>query len=187
VIFSGVALVLTGCSTFPPKEATSMGPYLEALTATEPGEGLSPKPGSDVEKQALARFTEFYKEFSTDSISNGIRKVYSEDTFFEDPFKTTQGIDALEEYMLKSAKTVNSCTFKINEIAVSSGNYYARWVMNLSLNRSPDKPMVAGGVTHFRLNKDGLVNFHKDHWNAGEVYERIPLLGSMIRYIKGKF
>jgi len=40
-------------------------------------------------------------------------------------------------------------------------------------------------ATHVRFASDGRVNFHRDHWDAAEEpYEKLPLLGSLMRALK---
>jgi hypothetical protein len=43
------------------------------------------------------------------------------------------------------------------------------------------------GCTQFELNDQGLIVLHRDYWDAGQqVYEKIPLLGSVMRMIRRK-
>ena len=144
-------------------------------------------PGSAEEKVALERFEKFYQEFSEDVVRRDIRKVYAAEAYFRDPFKEVIGIDAIEEYFLNSAETVHECTFDITDVAVHEGNYYFRWTMHLVTKRYKDKPIDAPGMSHVRFDENGMVTFHQDYWDAGVVYEKVFLLGSVIRWIKGQF
>ena len=41
------------------------------------------------------------------------------------------------------------------------------------------------GATHLRFAADGRVSFHRDYWDAAEeLYEKLPLLGSLMRGLK---
>ena len=43
------------------------------------------------------------------------------------------------------------------------------------------------GVSRMQINEEGKVISHIDYWDAAEnVYEKIPLLGAVLRFIKRK-
>ena len=42
-------------------------------------------------------------------------------------------------------------------------------------------------MTHVRFDDQGRVLFHQDYWDAGSVvYERVPVLGSLVRFVKAR-
>ena len=161
--------------------------YEQALVETDPAKVAGPKPGSAEEKEAVSRFMDFYRVFSSEVIRKGLRGLYADGAYFRDGFKEVVGIEAMEDYFLKSAEGIQSCTFDIQEMAVHGGNYYFRWVMNLSMKRSPDDPIRTVGMSHVRYDAKGKVIFHQDYWDTGAVYEKIPVMGAVIRWIKNKF
>lgn len=161
--------------------------YQKALAQTDPAKAGILQPGSPEEKEAVARFEDFYRVFSAEVIRKSLRGLYAEDAYFRDGFKEVVGIEAMENYFLNSAEGVSSCTFDIQQMAVHEGNYYFRWVMDLTMKRSPDDPIRTVGMSHVRFDKSGKVSFHQDYWDTGAVYEKIPVLGAVIRWIKAKF
>ena len=41
------------------------------------------------------------------------------------------------------------------------------------------------GASHLVLNEQGLVTLHRDYWDAAEeLYEKLPLVGSLMRWLK---
>jgi hypothetical protein len=41
------------------------------------------------------------------------------------------------------------------------------------------------GATHQRFGADGLIVEHRDYWDvAEELYEKLPLLGTLMRWLK---
>ncbi|MDP3310767.1 MAG: nuclear transport factor 2 family protein, partial [Polaromonas sp.] len=41
------------------------------------------------------------------------------------------------------------------------------------------------GTSHLKLTGAGLVSYHRDYWDAAEeLYEKLPLLGSLMRWLK---
>jgi hypothetical protein len=42
-------------------------------------------------------------------------------------------------------------------------------------------------MSHVRFGPDGKVVFHADYWDTSIVFERAPVIGSIIRWAKEKF
>jgi len=179
-------LILGGC-TQRVQEGVDMVRYEKALAETDPAKVAGLQPGSQLEKEAVARFVDFYRVFSSEVIRKGLRGLYADSAYFRDGFKEVLGIEAMEAYFLNSAEGIQTCTFDIQEIAVHQGNYYFRWVMHLTMKRSPDDPIRTVGMSHVRYDARGKVSFHQDYWDTGVVYEKVPVMGAVIRWIKNKF
>jgi hypothetical protein len=48
-------------------------------------------------------------------------------------------------------------------------------------------PITIHGSSHLRFNAVHQVIYHRDYWDAAEeLYEKIPVLGSLMRLIKRK-
>jgi hypothetical protein len=46
-------------------------------------------------------------------------------------------------------------------------------------------PSATTGISHVRFSSDGKVIFHQDYFDAAAfLYEKIPVLGGEIRFIK---
>jgi hypothetical protein len=180
-------LILIGCSCKANQEEVEMDNYSIALQKTDPGAVPLLEQGSVAEQEAIARFSAFYQVFSTEVIRKDIRAVYAPHAYFRDPFKEVIGADDIEEYFLKSAETIHECTFEIEDVAVHEGDYYFRWIMNLTTKRYRDEPIRAPGMSHVRFDEKGMVVFHQDYWDSSVIYEKVLLLGSTIRWIKRQF
>jgi hypothetical protein len=179
--------IASGCAATTHQEEYEMNTYFKVLDETDPTKVGNLEPGSDEEKEAIARFTTFYAVFSADVIKKGVKNLYAEDAYFRDVYKTVRGRDSIEAYFLKSAETVHECTFDIQDIAVHEGNYYFRWIMHLTTKRWKDEPIKAVGMSHVRFDKEGMVIFHQDYWDSSIIYEKVPIMGSVIRWIKRQF
>lgn len=186
VLICMVLLIVWGCS-HRVQGGDDMARYKQALAETDPAKAGSIQPGSADEKEAISRFVDFYRVFSPEVIRKGLRGLYADGAYFRDGFKEVVGIEAMEAYFLNSVEGIQTCTFDIQEMAVHAGNYYFRWVMHLTMKRSPDDPIRTVGMSHVRYDARGKVIFHQDYWDTGVVYEKIPVMGAVIRWIKNKF
>lgn len=178
-------LVLSGCGEAKPDAgAVNMDMYHKALERTAPGRMPLVTKGTDMEREAIRKFTDFYREYSSDIIRKHCRAVYAEDAYFGDPFKSVEGIDPIEAYFIKMAEPVKECTFAIEGVHSEQSEYYIRWVMKLTIKRSPNDPIVAQGISHVRFGADGKVVFQQDYWDTSVMFERIPVVGGLTRWVK---
>ena len=158
--------------------------YREALARTAPAAIQLLCPGADGEQAALARFREFYEVYSAERIRAGVRALYAPDAYFGDPFKSVQGLDAIERYFLKMAEPIQECTFAIDRCDGAGGEYYCTWEMHLLSRAAPRKPVRVLGISHVRFSTDGQVVFQQDYWDTGAVLDVLPVVGRLTRHVK---
>ncbi len=177
-------LALAGCAGGKPMTLES---YYKELAVTDPAKTALVKPGSAEEKAGIEAFKEYYKVFAEDVIRRDTKRLYSKDAFFKDGYKEVKGVDAIESYFVATTKAIHECTFDIQDWSSHEGNYYFRWIMKLRLKRDKDNPMEQIGMTHARFGPDGKIIFHADYWDTSVVFERVPVMGSVIRWVKESF
>jgi len=177
-------IALWGCTGGKPMTLEN---YTKELAVTDPAKTSPVKPGSAEEKSGIENFKEYYKVFAEDVIRRDTKKLYARDAYFRDGYKEVKGVDAIETYFIATTKAVVSCTFDITDVSVHEGNYYFRWVMKLTIKRDKDNPMEQIGMSHIRFGPDGKVIFHADYWDTSIVFERVPVLGAIIRWAKEQF
>ena len=177
-------IALSGCTGGKPMTLEN---YYRELAATDPAKTALVKPGSSEEKAGIAAFRDYYKVFAEDVIRRDTKNLYAKDAFFKDGYKEVKGVEAIETYFIATTKAIVSCTFDIADVSVHEGNYYFRWVMKLTIQRDRDNPMEQVGMSHVRFGPDGKVVFHTDYWDTSIVFERAPVIGSIIRWAKEQF
>jgi steroid delta-isomerase len=177
-------LLLWGCVA---GTQQTMKNYYRALDDTDPKNTALLKSGSAEEKAAIEAFKEYYKVFAEDVIRRDTKKVYARDAFFKDGYKEVKGVEAIERYFIATTEAIHECTFDIQDWSSHEGNYYFRWVMKLRLKRDKDNPIEQIGMTHARFGPDGKIIFHADYWDTSVVFERVPVMGSVIRWVKESF
>ena len=186
VVLGLILIVLSGCVYDESKKGAFMKNYMQVLASTDPQKIESLRQGSEEEKKAIEKFYDFYKVFSADVIRKSIKDVYAENAYFRDGFREVQGAENLEKYFLSSTETFHECTFDIQDVASHEGNYYYRWVMNLFLKRNKDEKLQAVGMSHVRYDKNGKIIFQQDYWDTGVIFEKIPVLGPIITWIRNR-
>lgn len=162
-----------------------MSRYMDALSATSRERVDLVEKGSETETRAIEQFRALFSHFEAERLQNGVPALYSDDAYFRDTFTELQSAREIEDYFVRSAKAVDECRFDIQDVTESNGNYYFRWAMTLRLDRYKDEPPdVSVGMTHVRFNQDGRIIFQQDYWDAANVYEKIPVMGDMLRFTK---
>jgi len=179
-----VALSLIGCSTSSQDKKNGMETYYQALQDTEPHEGETLQPGSKEEWAAIERFVALYTTYTEDNIRSHVRDLYAPNAYYRDSFTELQGIEDIEAYLIEGTHMMHDLTFDLQDVAVHDGNYYFRWITRFSLKRKKDEVIHFPGMSHVRFNTEGRIVFHQDFWDAGVIYERLPIIGFFIKWLK---
>jgi hypothetical protein len=177
-------LVLFGCATTAQNKKPGMENYYQALRDTEPHENETLQPGSEKERAAIERFVALYSTYTEDNVRKHARDLYAQDAYYRDSFTEMQGVDNIEAYLIQGTHIMHNLTFDLQDVAVHNGNYYFRWITRFSQKRKRDEVTHLPGVSHVRFNKEGRIIFHQDFWDAGVIYEQLPIVGFFIRWLK---
>jgi hypothetical protein len=125
----------------------------------------------------------WFESLTRDSVA-GIERVYAPDAYFKDPFNEVHGSAAIGKVFAHMFDQVGEPRFVVTE----------RWQHESGAALLWDFKFVQGGVerlvrgaSHLRFAPDGRIVFHRDYWDvAEELYEKVPLLGGVLRAIKSR-
>ena len=79
---------------------------------------------------------------------------------------------------------VDQPRFTLDDALVDGNQAFLTWLFHFRRKGSPEEMCVRGG-THLRFDGTGRVVLHRDYWDAAEeLYEKLPLLGSLMRWLK---
>ena len=162
--------------------------YEEALVYTAAPEVGQLLPDSEAEKEAIERFSKFIGHMQADSVGENARAVYAEDAYFNDTIKELTGSEAIGAYLAESLGATEQVEVEVVDVARSGINYYYRWVMDIKFRKLNNGDWARSeGMSHIRFNADGRVVLHRDYWDAaGGLFAYMPIIGSVIRWIKGR-
>ncbi|OGP55630.1 MAG: hypothetical protein A2Y65_00490 [Deltaproteobacteria bacterium RBG_13_52_11] len=177
-------LAFFGCATGAQNKKHGMEAYYQALQDTDPYKHDMIQQGSEKEREAIELFSSLYATFTEDNIRRYIRDLYAHNAYYRDGFAEMEGVENIESYFIKGTKTIHELKFDLQDVAVHDGNYYFRWITKFSLKSEKDEVIHLPGISHVRFDKDGRIIFHQDFWDTGVIYERIPIIGFIIRWLK---
>jgi len=69
---------------------------------------------------------------------------------------------------------------------VDGDQAFLSWDFHFRLQRfDTQTTQTVRGGTHLQFNEQGLIQSHRDYWDAAEeLYEKLPLLGGLMRWLK---
>ena len=162
--------------------------YGEALeqTALSLGDGF--EAGSAEEIQAIARFTEFLREWDPDTIAGSVRSVYASEAYFNDTIKEIHTSEQIARYLAESLEATETVRVEVTDVARSGVDYYFRWVMDIKFRNLNNGAWTRSeGMSQIRFDHEGKVLLHRDFWDAaGGLFAYMPVVGSLLKWIKGR-
>lgn len=132
------------------------------------------------------RFTQIAAWFQTltpESLSN-VADIYAADAVFIDPFNTLCGLGSVQAVYQHMFDTLEQPRFIVTTVVAEGQQAFMVWEFYFTARA---QSLKISGCTQFELNDQGLISVHRDYWDAAQqVYEKIPLLGAVLRLIRRK-
>ena len=137
--------------------------------------------------QPTSKIYDFFNDTNKDNMKEQVEKFYAPSAVFEDPFTKVTGRDRLLSYYEGLYKELDSISFDIKTEFQSGDETVAIWTMTMKhKNLAGGEAVVVDGVSFVRFENDKAV-YHRDYFDAGALlYEHVPILGSIVRWLKGK-
>jgi len=136
---------------------------------------------------AVARVVDFYESLSPDSLAR-IAEVYAADARFKDPFNEVCGLPAIEKVFRHMYEQVQEPRFRVSSRMEEGDEAWLAWEFEFRFRGWKEAELQCiRGATHLRFAADGRVATHRDYWDTGEeLYARLPLLGTLMRWLRGR-
>ena len=135
---------------------------------------------------ALERLATFFETLTPQTVPQ-LAQVYAADARFKDPFNDVQGHAAIIGIFRHMYVQLHEPRFVVLERVArpEGGHAFLTWELHFGFARRPAVRHVIRGATHVRFDAAGQVALHRDYWDAAEeLYEKIPVLGIMMRVLK---
>jgi hypothetical protein len=125
-----------------------------------------------------------FENLSPNSI-DALVALYSKDAFFKDPFNEVKGRADIRHIFTHMFTQVNNPHFVIKNTLENGSQACLIWEFIFQLKQSPNLDQVIRGCTWMTFNEELLITEHRDYWDAAEeLYEKIPVLGGLMRWLK---
>ena len=132
-----------------------------------------------------ARLAQAYEALTPHTLP-ALLALYDKEAGFKDPFNQVRGAEALARIYIHMFETLEVPRFKILHTATEGDLAYLVWDFTFQ-RKGKDTPWRIHGATQIRYTPTGLVQDHRDYWDAAEeLYEKLPLVGALMRWLRGR-
>ena len=127
----------------------------------------------------------YFETLTQESVAN-LGEYYSRDACFKDPFNEVRGIEEIQRVFRHMFATLDAPAFVIQEFWLKDRSAVFLWEFRFFFRgKKPSPQQHFTGMSLLRFDDAGQVNHHRDYWDAAEeIYEKFPLIGSTLRWIK---
>lgn len=132
------------------------------------------------------RFNDFYSTLDVDALAR-LSRVYHPQVTFADPVGVHQGLLALDGYFRKLLGGCTRCEFTIRQQQFDSSRGFVNWTMTFASPRlNGGRPIDVDGSSVLGIRGD-RIDYQRDYYDMGAmVYEQLPILGPIVRHIRGR-
>jgi predicted ester cyclase len=145
-------------------------------------------------KSCLQGYINFLESLSPDNVEQ-LYEYVAEGIVFSDPFNKISGSKAYVDLLKDMFEKLDDVQFTVYESLYQekdqlSGNLennntaYLYW--NFSANSGATGKLNFDGSSRLVFNQDGKISSHQDFWDGLAVFQKIPILGAVLRIIKNK-
>ena len=140
-----------------------------------------------VPSEALAAIEAFFSGMTPAHLAR-LGEIYSAQARFKDPFNEVQGVDAIRGIFQHMYDRLQLPRFVVTARLQQGRQCFLAWDFVFGLHPNSAEITVRG-ATHLWLapSADGQwrIEVHRDYWDAAEeLYEKMPLLGALMRWLK---
>lgn len=137
------------------------------------------------QRQQFAQIATYFETLTPQSVGH-LKTFYSPTARFKDPFNEVEGIADIERIFKHMYVALDNPRFVITEQVVDGRQAFLTWEFRFRFKRFETRTeQVVLGTSHLVLNEHNLIDLHRDYWDAAEeLYEKLPWVGSLMRWLK---
>ena len=134
---------------------------------------------------AVDAIIRFFETLSPDRLEN-LTEVYTADARFKDPFNAVQGVAAIQGVFRHMYTSLDAPRFVVTGHIAQGEQCFLTWQFKFGFrNYHRGTEQTIEGGSHLLLAADGRIQQHRDYWDAAEeLYEKLPVVGGLMRWLK---
>ena len=138
-------------------------------------------------RQKFKDIAHYFETISPESVGH-IKNLYAPTARFKDPFNDVRGTAEIERIFQHMYVSLEAPRFVVVAQIVDGSQAFLTWEFRFKFKRfDTQTEQVVFGTTHLVLDEQGQISLHRDYWDAAEeLYEKLPLVGSLMRWLKGR-
>ena len=132
-----------------------------------------------------SRVVTFFETLSPASLEQ-LGDHYSPNAWFKDPFNEVRGVVEVRAIFDHMYVALNQPRCVVTDRIVDGNQCFLSWNFEFYFkNFDTTTLQTIRGGSHLKFTPDGLVDYHRDYWDAAEeLYEKLPWLGGFMRWLK---
>jgi len=132
----------------------------------------------------VSRIVDWYEQLTPAALPR-IDELYGRGARFKDPFNEVQGRKAIRAIFEHMYRQLQAPRFVVRDAVAQGDTAFLTWTLHYRRSARAPREQSIRGCTELRFGADGRVTLHRDYWDAAEeLYEKLPLLGVVMRAIK---
>ncbi|MDT8999462.1 nuclear transport factor 2 family protein [Paucibacter sp. APW11] len=133
----------------------------------------------------LGRLIQLFENLQPGDVAR-LGECYSEAVYFRDPFNEVHSLAAMQAIFAHMFETLDAPRFVVSAAFSEGEQALLIWDFHFRM-KGQAQPRHIHGSSHLRFALDGRCCYHRDYWDAAEeLYEKLPVLGAVLRFIKRK-
>ena len=110
---------------------------------------------------------------------------YASDVRFKDPFNDVVGLAEVQRIFDHMFAALDAPRFVVHAVVAQGDRGFLTWDFHFRFRRGDRAEHTVRGASHIALDAAGKIVVHRDYWDAAEeLYEKLPLLGVLMRWVK---
>jgi len=132
------------------------------------------------------KISHFFESLHEGTSADAFRTIYDDAIIFKDPFNQVGGIEEVHKIFAHMYEELDNPRFVITEYIDKDNVAYVKWDFIFAFKGEKHENSFEG-VSRLVMNDEDKVVSHTDYWDAAEhMYEKMPVIGSLLRFIKRK-
>ncbi|MEO7152740.1 MAG: nuclear transport factor 2 family protein [Burkholderiaceae bacterium] len=132
----------------------------------------------------FARLVDLFEHLAPGDVAQ-LGDHYAAGARFKDPFNEVTGVPAIQRIFEHMFVALDAPRFVVHAVIVQGDQAVLTWDFRFRFKRGDPREQTVRGASHLVLDGAGLITLHRDYWDAAEeLYEKLPLLGTLMRWIK---
>ena len=134
---------------------------------------------------AVANLVAYFENLSPESMAQ-LGQHYTAQARFKDPFNDVSGLSEIARIFEHMFVALIRPRFVVTQQVSQGAQCFLTWEFRFQFrNYRVGQEQVILGASHLVFDAQGLVTLHRDYWDAAEeLYEKLPLVGSLMRWLK---
>ena len=127
-----------------------------------------------------------YFEFISEATLPKLRDYYAPNAYFKDPFNEVRDVASIEHIFAEMYVSVHDPRFVVHSKVEQGDEAFLTWDFNFRIKKyKPNITQTIRGSSHLKFDEHDRVCYHRDYWDAAEeLYEKLPLIGGLMRFLK---